>query len=159
MERAPRACNSCRDLKRRCTKELPQCGLCARVGRQCQYDIDNGEGSTESTSKEDLRQRIVQLERRLAEVDPQWDRATSTSTSSGSVIGFNAPLNGHVNGDRAPEINSSPSSFLIPLLSIIASFVYRHGKSHSPICQIIFMGRESLPGGQCNWTKTFRSST
>lgn len=31
------SCRSCRRLKRRCTKELPRCSLCTRVGRACEY--------------------------------------------------------------------------------------------------------------------------
>jgi hypothetical protein len=32
------SCLSCRRLKRKCTKEIPQCALCRRVGRTCQYE-------------------------------------------------------------------------------------------------------------------------
>lgn len=31
------ACSSCHRLKRKCTRSLPTCALCARVGRACQY--------------------------------------------------------------------------------------------------------------------------
>lgn len=31
------SCLSCRRLKRRCTKDLPKCSLCSRVGRACEY--------------------------------------------------------------------------------------------------------------------------
>lgn len=31
------SCISCRRLKRRCTKDLPKCSLCSRVGRACEY--------------------------------------------------------------------------------------------------------------------------
>lgn len=32
------SCLSCRQLKRRCSRQLPSCALCARVGRLCEYD-------------------------------------------------------------------------------------------------------------------------
>ena len=31
------SCNSCRRLKRKCSKQWPQCALCSRVGRCCDY--------------------------------------------------------------------------------------------------------------------------
>jgi len=36
-ERAEQSCASCKRLKRRCSKDLPTCQLCFRVGRRCNY--------------------------------------------------------------------------------------------------------------------------
>lgn len=36
-QRAERSCISCQRLKRRCSKDLPTCQLCSRVGRRCDY--------------------------------------------------------------------------------------------------------------------------
>lgn len=36
-ERAEQSCVSCKRLKRRCSKDLPTCELCTRVGRRCNY--------------------------------------------------------------------------------------------------------------------------
>jgi len=33
------SCLSCRQLKRRCSRQLPYCALCVRVGRLCEYDV------------------------------------------------------------------------------------------------------------------------
>ncbi|KAK0712075.1 hypothetical protein B0H67DRAFT_518827 [Lasiosphaeris hirsuta] len=35
--RAPQSCQQCRRLKRKCTRELPFCSLCIRLGKACQY--------------------------------------------------------------------------------------------------------------------------
>jgi hypothetical protein len=35
--RAEQSCASCKRLKRRCSKDLPTCQLCFRVGRRCDY--------------------------------------------------------------------------------------------------------------------------
>lgn len=35
---ASAACSACHRLKRKCTRELPTCALCKRVGRACKYD-------------------------------------------------------------------------------------------------------------------------
>lgn len=32
------SCLSCRQLKRRCSRQIPHCALCMRVGRTCEYD-------------------------------------------------------------------------------------------------------------------------
>lgn len=34
---AKTACSACHRLKRKCTRELPRCALCKRVGRCCDY--------------------------------------------------------------------------------------------------------------------------
>jgi len=36
-QHADLSCISCRRLKRKCTKDLPRCALCQRVGRSCEY--------------------------------------------------------------------------------------------------------------------------
>ncbi|VUC26603.1 unnamed protein product [Clonostachys rosea] len=35
---AQRACSTCRKQKRKCTRELPECSLCLKHGRRCDYD-------------------------------------------------------------------------------------------------------------------------
>lgn len=35
---AQRACSTCRRQKRKCTRELPECSLCLKHGRRCDYD-------------------------------------------------------------------------------------------------------------------------
>lgn len=35
---AQRACFTCRKQKRKCTRELPECSLCLKHGRRCDYD-------------------------------------------------------------------------------------------------------------------------
>ncbi|KAF7556024.1 hypothetical protein G7Z17_g1697 [Cylindrodendrum hubeiense] len=38
---AARACLACRKQKRKCTRELPECSLCEKHGRACDYDISD----------------------------------------------------------------------------------------------------------------------
>lgn len=65
-EIADQACYACRKTKRKCTKELPQCSLCRKVGRSCDYSYDIG--VFDPTEVEQLRERIKELESQLAAV-------------------------------------------------------------------------------------------
>jgi hypothetical protein len=48
------SCQSCRRLKRKCSKEQPTCSLCARVGRNCTYPTS---GSSPDKSLASSRKR------------------------------------------------------------------------------------------------------
>lgn len=60
---ASHACATCRKQKRRCTKELPQCRLCSRLKKPCDYSDDSLTSGSEDVSR--LRDRIAELEARL----------------------------------------------------------------------------------------------
>ncbi|KPI37930.1 uncharacterized protein AB675_3015 [Cyphellophora attinorum] len=51
-----------RKLKRKCTKELPSCSLCVRLGKTCDYD---GAASEMNVDQQVLLDRIRELERQL----------------------------------------------------------------------------------------------
>ncbi|KAL4911364.1 hypothetical protein BDW74DRAFT_172828 [Aspergillus multicolor] len=57
---ADRACIPCRKNKRRCDKQLPTCGTCRRVGRDCDYSVEN--------EPNDLQRRVQQLERTVSQL-------------------------------------------------------------------------------------------
>ncbi|KAJ5651396.1 uncharacterized protein N7484_005119 [Penicillium longicatenatum] len=63
---APRACASCKKNKRGCDKGLPQCSLCTRHNRVCDYS-DNSQINYRD-ELEDLRSRVQELEQRLTPV-------------------------------------------------------------------------------------------
>lgn len=61
--KALQACVACRKQKRKCSKALPQCSLCIRIGRRCDYsDISPSPNADDFAS---LRQQITSLEARL----------------------------------------------------------------------------------------------
>lgn len=64
IEIADQSCYACRKTKRKCTKELPRCFLCRKAGRSCDYSYDMG--VFDPTEVEQLRERITELESRLA---------------------------------------------------------------------------------------------
>ncbi|CAF3465843.1 unnamed protein product [Fusarium graminearum] len=43
---APEACTACRRLKRRCSRNLPICSLCRRLGKDCEYPSHASQGSS-----------------------------------------------------------------------------------------------------------------
>ncbi|CAG9952060.1 unnamed protein product [Clonostachys rosea f. rosea IK726] len=48
---AQRACSTCRKQKRKCTRELPECSLCLKHGRRCDYNE-----SIPATTRPDVQQ-------------------------------------------------------------------------------------------------------
>jgi hypothetical protein len=69
MEVAERACIACKKLKRKCSRESPECSLCLRVGRRCEYAGDENEPRTRTAYQHEctvLRERVAELEKSLA---------------------------------------------------------------------------------------------
>ncbi|RKF59399.1 putative fungal specific transcription factor [Erysiphe neolycopersici] len=63
LPKAPQACMSCRKQKRKCSKTLPACALCHRMGRHCDYS-----DSAPAPTSEDfhaLRMKLAELESKL----------------------------------------------------------------------------------------------
>ncbi|KAK3330173.1 hypothetical protein B0H66DRAFT_48327 [Apodospora peruviana] len=80
--KAVQACISCRKQKRKCDKTLPMCGLCARMGRQCDYtDAPN------PPTADDL----ASLQSRLAELESRLMSASSTNGGGGGASNNGSP--------------------------------------------------------------------
>jgi hypothetical protein len=67
---ADRACDECKNRKRRCDKGLPECGLCRRTGRACQYNEPANPRPTASHLAA-LQSRLEEIEGRLASASPR----------------------------------------------------------------------------------------
>lgn len=59
------ACRACKQGKRRCDKALPQCNLCQRTGRECDYSERQDLPPT-ATEIAMMRARLDDLEKRIA---------------------------------------------------------------------------------------------
>jgi hypothetical protein len=59
------ACRACKKQKRRCDKGLPECSLCRRTGRLCEYN-DAPDPPPTASDLAALRARLCELEDRLA---------------------------------------------------------------------------------------------
>lgn len=68
LELAPQACTACKRQKRKCDKKLPQCSLCLRMMRECNYYESSTPASDRSTV---LQDRIAELEALLQQKDKQ----------------------------------------------------------------------------------------
>ncbi|OWT43581.1 fungal specific transcription factor [Pochonia chlamydosporia 170] len=60
---ATQACRACRRLKRKCSRDLPSCSLCIRLGKTCEYYP--GDVGAENAPNTDLASRLHNLEQLL----------------------------------------------------------------------------------------------
>ncbi|KAL4866687.1 hypothetical protein BDV12DRAFT_172487 [Aspergillus spectabilis] len=56
------ACGACRKRKLRCSRELPQCSHCRRIGTACAYNDDREKPGLKTGAVEALRRRVEALE-------------------------------------------------------------------------------------------------
>ncbi|GJC83802.1 depudecin biosynthesis cluster-specific transcription activator DEP6 [Colletotrichum liriopes] len=99
-ERADRTCKACKGKKRRCDKELPQCGLCRRVGRLCEYD-DAADSTPAVEDFAAMQTKIHDLEERLSSHQSVFRNQTSYSSPSVSSQNYS-----HV--DPAASLTCAP---------------------------------------------------
>lgn len=69
-ELALHACSSCKKQKRKCTKELPKCFLCARMSRECNYEDSC---SPTPSPAQLLQARVRELEQELVRQQEQHE--------------------------------------------------------------------------------------
>lgn len=79
---APHACSACKKQKRRCDKQLPECSLCLRVGRICDYNEATNGSSDNSLA---LQNRIAELETLLLQRNQRIADLSSQSPESGQL--------------------------------------------------------------------------
>lgn len=77
------ACSACKKQKRRCDKQLPQCSLCLRVGRECDYNDRLGPPDDNSQA---LQARIAELENLLHQKDQQVAELSSWTPGSSTQL-------------------------------------------------------------------------
>ncbi|SPO03699.1 uncharacterized protein DNG_06382 [Cephalotrichum gorgonifer] len=83
--RSDQACGACKKQKRRCDKGLPECSLCRRTGRPCEYGIAPDPLPTASDWAS-LQTRLSELENLLVGTPkPAAERSVLLSPTSASV--------------------------------------------------------------------------
>jgi len=70
IEQAPHACIACKRQKRKCDKRLPQCSLCLRMTRECNYHDSVTPASDHLTI---LQDRVAELEALLQQKQKQLE--------------------------------------------------------------------------------------
>jgi hypothetical protein len=64
QSRAEQACGACKKLKRKCDKSLPQCALCLRTGRRCDYAILDPAPTASDLAA--VQERLAGLEQKIS---------------------------------------------------------------------------------------------
>jgi hypothetical protein len=97
--RAPQACVACRKQKRKCDKALPNCSLCNRMARPCDYSETTPTPNADDFAA--MRQKVADLEARLEGRRPEfmsWHEpiksVSSRSPSSGVESGGSSAADG-----------------------------------------------------------------
>lgn len=86
---AAQACTSCRKQRRKCSKDLPSCILCLRLGRRCEYSTDQVLNRSAQDEIDYLRGKIKTLESRLA-VSLQPETMDEMSVDSNEMMSSQA---------------------------------------------------------------------
>lgn len=135
---ASQACSSCRKQKRKCDKQLPNCGLCQRIGRPCDYTVDS---QTNTPSVDDflaLRQKVNELESLLSQ------NATGHGhVSNGSSLGSTDTSPDKVNSLLPTEPQTWPALSSFPRMFFLDSDVFEYERFQVPTPYI------KAPPGAC----------
>ncbi|KAE8382655.1 fungal-specific transcription factor domain-containing protein [Aspergillus bertholletiae] len=115
------ACQSCRSRKLRCSRDLPSCTRCQRLGVDCYYDYTKNKPGVKVGIIQTLTQRVESLEAQLEALSAQHQAVSGIPSPVSTVQDVNAlrnlvasmvkELQEHDNApDTAPEgrRNSSP---------------------------------------------------
>lgn len=105
--RSDQACRACKKQKRRCDKALPECSLCQRTGRVCEYAT----GAEHQPTARDwgfMEARLTELENRLAGSPTPGQALTSSSTACESVDSTCGTRPGSVTSSF-PSVDATPA--------------------------------------------------
>lgn len=120
---AAQACTSCRKQKRKCDKQIPQCSLCQRIGRRCDYSEENRVLPPSAEEFTSLRQEVAELKHLLssnvlpsaranASVNSSSDVSMSNDSSPANLLSSIIP-NGQPQQPTWPAASSFPSLFFL----------------------------------------------
>ncbi|KAH8678310.1 hypothetical protein BX600DRAFT_148377 [Xylariales sp. PMI_506] len=83
-QKAPRACQACRRLKRKCSRDLPTCSLCIRLKKPCRYPPVRRTLDSDTQGQHGLLGRVQELEERLA---ASFADTTNDNVAANSISG------------------------------------------------------------------------
>ncbi|KAE8373930.1 hypothetical protein BDV26DRAFT_54402 [Aspergillus bertholletiae] len=143
IKRIRQACSNCRRRKTKCSGERPICFHCNRNKHTCVYEpywataSDNPPAApvaSTSTNNENLLERIVNIESRLAELSGRTTNAAGTSTSLGQYTW--SPFTGESGTSPLPN---PPQSALRAVIDTY--FVHVHNQPYSYFQEASFRRR------------------
>ena len=123
IPRANQACVACRKQKRKCTKELPTCELCTRMGRSCDYA-----DSQPAPTAEDL----VSLQIRLIELENKLNNRQALSPASSAEKEMVSVPSARI----APWTPSPANTFRTPLFLDLDVFKWKSMQNPKPNVEI-----------------------
>lgn len=90
LAQAAHACFACKKLKRRCDKQLPQCSLCLRIGRDCGYNdtttLPTGDSRALQNQVDELEALLLQKNRQIEELSSLLSESTHSHDMSTPAI-------------------------------------------------------------------------
>ncbi|GIZ42033.1 hypothetical protein CKM354_000531300 [Cercospora kikuchii] len=136
---APQACSSCRKQKRKCDKRLPQCTLCIRIGRTCDYSIAEHAPPPSADDFAALQQKVADLEALLTRTATASSNNHSATASHGSR-GPSSTINGEENAlHLLASVSPAPDQpVTFPSLFFLDSdmFEYERLHVHPPLVKV-----------------------
>ncbi|KAK5134599.1 hypothetical protein LTR08_006255 [Meristemomyces frigidus] len=118
---SPLACASCRKQKRRCDKLVPQCSLCHRIGRSCDYSDDSRAPVPSSDEFTALRQEVAELKDLLSN-----GLATARSNGSNGLASELSVGNGSSPADILSQQPLWPGPSAFPSLFFLDSNAFEY---------------------------------
>ncbi|KAE8136436.1 fungal-specific transcription factor domain-containing protein [Aspergillus pseudotamarii] len=84
------ACQSCRSRKLRCSRDLPSCTRCQRLGVDCYYDYTKNKPGVKVGIIQTLTQRVESLEAQLEALRAQHQAASGIPSPASTIQDVNA---------------------------------------------------------------------
>lgn len=120
--KAPQACVTCKKQKRKCDKALPQCGLCNRMQRHCDYTEQSPAPTHEDINA--LRIKLIELEAKVngGNMHPS-NYAAPPGAMSNNGPEYMQPQMSAYAGSQGSPFNNINNKF--PVMAVLDNEVFR----------------------------------
>ncbi|APA09844.1 hypothetical protein sscle_05g046140 [Sclerotinia sclerotiorum 1980 UF-70] len=119
--KAPQACVTCKKQKRKCDKVLPNCGLCFRMQRHCDYTEQTPAPTAEDINA--LRMKLVELESKVNGGNMHAPYATPSGPISSGPEYMQPHLPAYVDPQESP-FNNIQNKF--PVMAVLDNEIFRN---------------------------------
>ena len=128
VNKAPQACLSCRQQKKKCDRAIPSCGLCTRVKRACNYASESLSAANSEVVLS-LQKKVKLLE---AQLDVYINQGSLISTDPRRSASKTPAISRNGLGNTDQEHRAIPSVFFLDG----AAFVLERYRIERPILQL-----------------------
>ncbi|EDO03450.1 hypothetical protein SS1G_05931 [Sclerotinia sclerotiorum 1980 UF-70] len=126
--KAPQACVTCKKQKRKCDKVLPNCGLCFRMQRHCDYTEQTPAPTAEDINA--LRMKLVELESKVNGGNMHAPYATPSGPISSGPEYMQPHLPAYVDPQESP-FNNIQNKF--PVMAVLDNEIFRNEGQVLPV--------------------------